>query len=81
MRVSRVQEAVDLPPEKTEELASGLRRTLAQEAMSVLLAELRKKAGVTVNRDILDKKDESAPLPVAPRSQPDSPAPRRRSGF
>jgi hypothetical protein len=76
-----VQEAADLPPEKTEELANGLRRVLAQEAMSALLAELRQKAGVTINRDILDKKDESAPLPAAPGSQPGRTAPPRRSGF
>jgi peptidyl-prolyl cis-trans isomerase D len=81
LRVTRVQEAVDLPPEKTEELANGLRRVLAQEAMSALLAELKQKAGVTINRDFLDKKDESAPFPAAPRSQPGSPAPQRRSGF
>ncbi|HSF22065.1 MAG TPA: peptidylprolyl isomerase, partial [Burkholderiales bacterium] len=81
VRVTRVQEAADLPPEKTEELANALRRVLAQEAMSALLAELRQKAGVTINRDILDKKDESAPLPAAPGSQPGSPAPRRRTGF
>jgi hypothetical protein len=49
--------------------------------MSALLADLRQKAGVTINRDILDKKDESAPVPAAPGSQPDRPAPRRRTGF
>jgi peptidyl-prolyl cis-trans isomerase D len=81
VRVTRVQEAATLPPEKTEELANGLRRILAQEAMSALLADLRQKAGVTINRDILDKKDESAPVPAAPGSQPDRPAPRRRTGF
>ncbi|HEX9674010.1 MAG TPA: SurA N-terminal domain-containing protein [Burkholderiales bacterium] len=81
VRVTRVQEAENLPPEKTAELANALRRVLAQEAMSALLAELRQKAGVTLNRDILDKKDESAPVPAAPGSQPDGPAPRRRTGF
>ena len=81
VRVGRVQEAADLPPEKIEELGNALRQVLAQEAMAAHLANLRQKAGVTINRDILDKKDEGIPLPAAPGSQPASPAPRRRTGF
>lgn len=79
LRVTRVQEAVDLPPEQTEELANGLRRILAQEAMSAHLANLRQKAGVTINKEWLEKKEDSAPLP--PSSKPDRSAPPRRTGI
>lgn len=57
VRVSRVQEAGDLTPEKTGELASALRRVLAQEAMSAYLAALKQKAGVTINKEFLEKKE------------------------
>jgi peptidyl-prolyl cis-trans isomerase D len=81
LRVNRVQDAADLPAEKVQELANALRRLLAQEAMAAHLAALRQKAGVTINRDLLDRKDESAPSPAAPGTPSDRPAPRRRSGF
>ncbi len=79
LRVTRVQDAADLPPEQTEELANGLRRILAQEAMSAYLANLRQKAGVTINKEWLEKKEDSTPPP--PSSKPDRSAPPRRSGF
>jgi len=57
VRVSRVQEAAELTPEKTEQLANQLRRVLAQEAVAAHLATLKQKAGVTINKEILEKKD------------------------
>ena len=56
VRVSRMQEAKDLPPEKAGELASALRRVLAQEAMAAYLATLKQKSGVTINKEFLEKK-------------------------
>jgi len=57
VRVSAVQEAADLPPEKIDEIANSLRRILAQEAMTAHLASLKQKAGVTINKELLERKD------------------------
>ena len=57
VRVSAVQEAADLPPEKIDEIANSLRRVLAQETMTAHLASLKQKAGVTINKDLLERKD------------------------
>ncbi len=57
VRVTRVQEAADLPPEKASELAGALRQVLAQEAMAAHLATLKQKAGVTINKEFLEKKE------------------------
>jgi len=56
VRVSVVQDAADLPPERIDELASALRRVLAQEAMMAHLASLKQKAGVTINKELLERK-------------------------
>ena len=55
LRVSAVQEG-DLPPEKIDELTNALRRVLAQEAMMAHLASLKQKAGVTINKELLERK-------------------------
>lgn len=57
VRVSRVQEAGDLPPEKAGELAGALRRVLAQEFMAAYVAALKQKSGVTINKEFLEKKE------------------------
>ena len=57
VRVTRVQEAADLPPEKAGELAGALRQVLAQEAMAAYLAALKQKAGVTINKELIEKKE------------------------
>lgn len=57
VRVSRVQEAGDLPPEKAGELAGALRRVLAQEVMAAYVAALKQKSGVTINKELIEKKD------------------------
>jgi peptidyl-prolyl cis-trans isomerase D len=57
VRVSRVQEAGDLPPEKAGEISGALRRVLAQEAMAAYVAALKQKSGVTINKEFLEKKE------------------------
>ena len=56
VRVTRVQVA-DLSPEKARELSSALRRIQAQEAMAAYLAALRQTAGVTINKELLERKE------------------------
>jgi len=80
IRVTRVQEAPELPPEKASELAGALRQILAQEAMTAYIAALKQKAGVTINKDVLEKREDGAPSP-APVSRPDRPTPSRRGGL
>lgn len=80
VRVSRVQEVTDLPAEKTEEVASALRRLLAQEAMAAYLASVKERIGVKINTEALETTEEAAPPPV-PAGDPNRPAPRRRGGF
>jgi peptidyl-prolyl cis-trans isomerase D len=80
VRVTRVQEATDLAPEKIEEFSGALRRLLAQEAMAAYLAGLKQQIGVQVNTEVLERREEAAP-PPAPVGDPDRPAPRRRGGF
>ena len=81
LRVTRVQEAAELPPEKASELAGALRQVLAQEAMSAYIAALKQKAGVTINKDALEKREDGAPPPPPASTTPDRPAPRRRGGL
>jgi len=57
VRVSRVQEAGDLPPEKAGEISGALRRVLAQEVMAAYVAALKQKSGVTINKEFLEKKE------------------------
>jgi peptidyl-prolyl cis-trans isomerase D len=80
VRVTRVQEASDLPPERIEEFSGALRRLLAQEAMAAYLAGLKQRIGVQINAEALERRDETAP-PPAPVGDPDRAAPRKRGGF
>jgi peptidyl-prolyl cis-trans isomerase D len=80
VRVTRVQEASDLPPERIEEFSGALRRLLAQEAIAAHLAGLKQRIGVQINAEALERRDEAAP-PPAPVGDPDRPAPRKRGGF
>ncbi len=56
LRVTRVQEAGDIPPEKLKTVSDQLRQVLGEEALSAHLAGLKQKAGVKINREQLDKK-------------------------
>lgn len=56
VRVSRVQEAEKIPPEKIKAIGDELRQVLAQETLMSYVAGLRQKAGVKINKDLLEKK-------------------------
>jgi peptidyl-prolyl cis-trans isomerase D len=56
LRVTRVQEAGDTPPEKLKTISGQLRQVLGEEALSAYLASLKQKAGVTINKEQLEKK-------------------------
>jgi peptidyl-prolyl cis-trans isomerase D len=79
VRVSRVVDSESISPQRAAEIAAGLRQVQGQEAMASLMVELRRKGGVTVNKEYLGKKEDTAP-PPAP-TQSDQPASRRRGGL
>jgi peptidyl-prolyl cis-trans isomerase D len=56
VRVSRVQEAGDIPQQRIDALARNLRQILGQEAISAYVAALRQQAGVSINKEQLEKK-------------------------
>ena len=77
VRVTRVQEAEKIPPEKIKAIAEELRQLQAQETLGAYVSSLRQKAGVKINKEYLEKREESAPAPVTS----DRPAPRKRGAF
>jgi peptidyl-prolyl cis-trans isomerase D len=79
VRVSRVVDSESISPQRAAEIAAGLRQVQGQEAMAALMVELRRKGGVTINKEYLGKKEDTAP-PPAP-TQSDRPAPKRRGGL
>jgi peptidyl-prolyl cis-trans isomerase D len=79
LRVTRVQEAENIPPERVLAIAEEMRQALAQETLMAYLASLRQKAGVKINKEFLEKKEEGAPAPASTPS--DRPAPKRRGVF
>jgi len=56
LRVSRIQEAGEIPPEKAKALAEQLRLMQGQEVMAAYLASLRQRAGVKINQAQIEKK-------------------------
>ena len=76
VRVSRVIDPENISPQRASEITDGLRQVLGQEAMTSLMAELRRKAGVTINKEHFEKKEDAAPTPAPAR-----PAPSRRGGL
>lgn len=56
LRVTRVQEAEKIPPERIAAIAEELRQVLTQETLMAYVAGLRQKAGVKINKDMLEKK-------------------------
>lgn len=57
LRVTRVQEDANIPPERAKALAEQLRMLQGQEALVAYVASLRQKAGVKINKEALEKKD------------------------
>jgi hypothetical protein len=74
-----VVDAESIPPQRAAEITDALRQVLAQEAMASLMAELRRKGGVTINKEYLEKKEDTAPPPAPTKSG--RPAPPRRGGL
>lgn len=55
VRVTRVEQS-KMPPEKAQALQEQLRAVLAQETLSAYVASLKQKAGVKINKELLEKK-------------------------
>lgn len=79
LRVGKVQEAGNIPPEKAKALSDQMRMVQGQEAMTAYIASLRQKAGVKINQERVVKRDDSLP-PAAPATS-DRPLPPRRGGL
>ena len=79
LRVTKVQDADKIPPERIQAFSGELRQVIGQETLSAYMASVRQKAGVKINKERLDKRDEGAPAPVP--AQSDQPAPRKRGAF
>jgi peptidyl-prolyl cis-trans isomerase D len=79
VRVSRVVDVENIPPQRASEITEGLRQVLGQEAMAALIAELRRKSGVKINKEYLEKKEDASP-PSAPIKS-DRPTPPKRGGL
>jgi peptidyl-prolyl cis-trans isomerase D len=57
LRLSRVQDAEKVAPEKAKTIAEEMRQVMAQETLAAYVAGLRQKAGVSINKEGLEKKD------------------------
>jgi len=79
LRVSRIEEAGNVPPEKAKALADRMRAVQGQEALTAYITSLRQRAGVTINQERVVKRDD--PLPPASPTSSDRPLPPRRGGF
>jgi peptidyl-prolyl cis-trans isomerase D len=56
VRVSRVQDPGNIPPERVEAVAGSLRQVVGQEMLSAYVGALRQKVGVSINKEQLEKK-------------------------
>jgi peptidyl-prolyl cis-trans isomerase D len=56
LRVTRVVDAEDIPADRREAFAEGLRRTRGQEELTAYVASLRQKTGVKISKEALEKK-------------------------
>ncbi|OGA25314.1 MAG: hypothetical protein A3I02_00495 [Betaproteobacteria bacterium RIFCSPLOWO2_02_FULL_67_26] len=79
LRITRVQDAGSVPAEKVKAYSDQLRAVLVQEEMAAYVASLRQRVGVSINKERVEKQEESAPPPSP--GAPDRPAPRRRGGL
>lgn len=57
VRVSRVEDPAGIPEERAKAVADNLSRVLAQESLAAYLASLKQKAGVTINKEQLERKN------------------------
>jgi peptidyl-prolyl cis-trans isomerase D len=76
LRVSKVQEAGNIPPEKAKALSDRMRMMQGQEAITAYIASLRQRAGVKINQERVVKRDDPTP-PAAPVPSDRPSAPRR----
>jgi peptidyl-prolyl cis-trans isomerase D len=56
VRVSRVEQAAKMPPEKAKALEDQVRAVLAAETLAAYVASIKQKAGVKINKEQLEKK-------------------------
>jgi peptidyl-prolyl cis-trans isomerase D len=56
VRITRVQDAGNIPPERVDAVAGSLRQVLAQETINAYVGALRQKVGVSINKEQLEKK-------------------------
>lgn len=57
LRITRVQEADEVPAEKRQAFAEALRQVLGQEELTAYVASLKQKADVRISKEQLDKKE------------------------
>jgi peptidyl-prolyl cis-trans isomerase D len=79
LRITRVQESESLAPEKVKEFSEQLRQILGQEEIGAYISSLKQRVGVKINKELIEKKDESAPPPSG--SPGPAPASKRRGGL
>jgi peptidyl-prolyl cis-trans isomerase D len=56
VRVSRVQDPGNIPPERLNAVAGSLRQVIGQETITAYVGALRQKVGVSINKEQLEKK-------------------------
>jgi peptidyl-prolyl cis-trans isomerase D len=56
VRITRVQDSGNIPPERVEAVAGSLRQMLGQETLNAYVGAVRQKVGVTVNKEQIEKK-------------------------
>ena len=56
VRVSRVQDAGNIPPERVDAVAGSLRQVVVQETLTAYIGALRQNVGVSVNKEQLERK-------------------------
>jgi peptidyl-prolyl cis-trans isomerase D len=71
VRVSKVNEVESIDDAKRAGLGTQLRSAVAAQELEASIVSVRNRVGVTVRQDVLERKDQPAPLP-------DSSAPQRR---
>jgi peptidyl-prolyl cis-trans isomerase D len=82
LRVGKVVDAEAGAPEKSRALSEQIRSVLAQEVMQSYITSIRQKAGVKINKERLERKEDdtsssSSSAPVTPNR----PGPARRGVF